>query len=398
MIPSDVASRLRLLTQDQPAPPQPAIPSKQLTDVLSNLVPGQRLLAEIKSLLPNGTYRAVISQREITLALPFSAQAGDSLELEVIDSDGRVSLAFVAKQTPAGEATKGDGAPTRLSSTGQMIGNLLGNIDAEGKRAKPAALNNNQPLFEKMPTSAAALLPVLKEALGKSGMFFEAHQARWVQGKIDTASLLEQPQGKLSPGVPPAPPQAPPAPSPEAAHKQLATANPGNPAPHTTPTGSPQATERQAAETREAAQPAPAAAEKIAASAPRAGPGNVPAELMPIVQQQLDALSTQSYLWQGQLLPGQPMEWEIIEEDKDGERSEDEEGKRWTTRLQLTLPNLGGVTATLRLRSASDLEILINADSAAQATLRAGSDSLRSQLHAAGLHLNQFDISDGEPG
>lgn len=398
MIPSDVASRLRLLSQDQPAPTQPALPTKQLTDVLSNLVPGQRLLAEIKMLLPNGTYRAVISQREVTLALPFAAQSGDSLELEVIDSDGKVSLAFVAKQNPAGEATKGDGAPTRLSSTGQMIGTLLGNIDAEGKRARPAALNNNQPLFEKMPTTAAALLPVLKEALSKSGMFFEAHQARWVQGKLDTAMLLAQPQGQLSPRLtaPPTTPEAAiatPA-NPEAGHKSVATANTGMP----NTAGNSQPSPAPTADAKEAPQHTALSADKTGSTLPRATPGHVPADLLPIVQQQLDALSSQSYLWQGQLLPGQAMEWEIIEEDQTGEGDAEGDEKRWTTRLQLTLPNLGGVTSTLRLRSASDLEILINADPAAQETLRAEGDTLHAQLRAAGLNLKQLDISDGEPG
>ena len=43
-------------------------------------------MAEIQAMLPNGSYRAVVAQREITLALPFSAKSGDSLELEVVVS------------------------------------------------------------------------------------------------------------------------------------------------------------------------------------------------------------------------------------------------------------------------------------------------------------------------
>lgn len=36
-------------------------------------------IAEIQAMLPNGTYRAIINQRNVTLALPFSAKTGDSL-------------------------------------------------------------------------------------------------------------------------------------------------------------------------------------------------------------------------------------------------------------------------------------------------------------------------------
>ncbi len=98
MIPPDVASSLRLVIPDQHALPnaqsQPVAPAQQVADVLSNLVPGQRILAEIQALLPNGSYRAVVAQRDITLALPFSAKPGDTLELEVTESDGKLTLAF----------------------------------------------------------------------------------------------------------------------------------------------------------------------------------------------------------------------------------------------------------------------------------------------------------------
>ena len=37
----------------------------------------------------------------------------------------------------------------------------------------------------------------------------------------------------------------------------------------------------------------------------------IPKRLMPVVHQQLDALATQQYVWQGQAWPGQPIEWVI---------------------------------------------------------------------------------------
>src|SRR5574343_431770 len=98
MIPADVANSLKqpLLGQQlaTDAPTRPVLPTQQIADVLSDLVPGQRILAEIQSLLPNGSYRAVVAQRDITLALPFSAKPGDTLELEVAESDGKLTLAF----------------------------------------------------------------------------------------------------------------------------------------------------------------------------------------------------------------------------------------------------------------------------------------------------------------
>ena len=39
---------------------------------------------------------------------------------------------------------------------------------------------------------------MLKQAITQSGMFYEAHQAEWVEGRLAKATLLQEPQGKLS--------------------------------------------------------------------------------------------------------------------------------------------------------------------------------------------------------
>ena len=199
MIPADLASRLRNVTQDLPTPVQPAPAAQKVADALSEFSVGQRIMAEIQTLLPNGAYRAVIAQREITLALPFSAKAGDTLELEVAEADGKLTLAFVANKTASEANTQvSDSVSARLSKTGNLIGDLLNEVDQQGGRAKPAALNANQPLVTDFTGKASELMPALKDSLIKSGMFYEAHQAQWLEGKLSTANLLQEPQGKLS--------------------------------------------------------------------------------------------------------------------------------------------------------------------------------------------------------
>lgn len=209
MIPPDIASSLRSHIPDQSsthsAKTQPPAPIQRVTDALSNLVPGQRVMAEIQALLPNGSYRALVAQREVTLALPFSAKAGDSLELEVQENQGKLTLAFVANRS---EPAQGKGQPvsvaTSLSQAGKLIGDLLQQAGGEGKRAPPAPLNGNQALVTTMPKDAAAqLAPILKQALSQSGMFYEAHQARWVAGRLPTAQLKQEPQGRLPPNLSP---------------------------------------------------------------------------------------------------------------------------------------------------------------------------------------------------
>ena len=369
MIPADLAGLLRVaLPPTQPEAPGPVIPAQRLADVLTNLAPGQRIFAEIQGILANGTYRAVVAQRDVTLALPFPAKAGDSLELEVLESDGKVTLAFVANRTTGQQAPAqgGESVRTALSQTGRLIGDLLGRSSVEegGARAAPAPLNGNLPLLKSF-ADAAQLAPILKEALSRSGVFYEAHQARWVAGQLPTDALRQEPQGKLPPTVPPPPP----------------------------------ASDNAAAPPRAEPAPAAVALHRVEqAPTPAMQPGNpIPRELTPIVQQQLDALATQNYAWQGQIWPNQKMWWEISEGDDRSPRQDDEAGGRWNTRLKLSLPSLGGVEAVLRLQAGSRVDIALTADTpASESRLREHLGLLRESFAAAGLDLTQLSVQHGE--
>lgn len=369
MIPPDVAAQLRPSAPDAAATnkaqhqTQPVAPAQRITDVLSNLVPGQRIFAEIQAMLPNGSYRATVAQRDVTLALPFSAKPGDSLELEVTESDGKLTLAFVANRGEAAAKPADVSVATSLSRTGQLIGDLMQGIEGEGKRAPAAPLNANQAIVPAMPKDAADLAPVLKQALTQSGMFYEAHQAKWVAGQLPTANLLEEPQGKFS--------------TPAQAHTVNLAGN----------EKTPESTGRQ-----EAALPVHAArAETAPASTSTAG---IPREITPLVQQQLDGLANQNFAWQGQIWPGQQMWWEIGENPEDRKMVGDEMPARWHTRLKMKLPQLGDIDATLRLQPGGELAIRVVTDSPeSEARLQAGLDALRKQMEAAGLNIRQALIS-----
>ncbi len=446
MIPPDVASSLRHILPDQHAATsaqnQPVAAAQKIADVLSNLVPGQRVLAEIQALLPNGTYRAIVAQRDITLALPFSAKAGDTLELEVSENDGKVTLAFVANRSSGEQAGKlATSAATTLSQTGKLITDLLGGIGEQGKRASPAPLNGNLPLVEDFPDQAENLAPILKSALTKSGVFYEAHQARWVAGDLPTAALKQEPQGRFSttplpagvsklavstplagqnitasstaaPSVvyvlPSSSSVAPALSEAPAATNSANSADPANPATVATlkPGEQPATPGNAAVDVNLAAKNAEAAktANTLASTAttaqsqPASSPGNpIPRDLVPIVQQQLDALATQNYAWQGQIWPGQQMQWEIGENPDNGRSADSDAIARWQTRLKLSLPMLGGINAVLRLNPAGEVGITVTADSASSETrLRENGALLSRQMEAAGLNLTQLRVEHGE--
>ena len=361
MIRADSANRL------QPAADialRPAPPAHEITDKLSGLVAGQRLLAEIQSLMPNGSYRALINQRNVTLALPFAANSGDTIELEVTESDGKLTLAVVATAGSESGRDEGGSAATSLSRTGQLISNLLGG-PRDGKGGPVAlTLNGNQPISTSPPTDAQELLPLLKQAITTSGMFYESHQAEWVEGRYSKEQLLQEPQGKLAPQTP---------------LPQLQ--QPSTISDTSVISGSPADTAPVVAKTPEANTGAAQPSQAVAAQA------------QSLVQQQLEAFATQNFSWQGQVWPGQQMQWEIETDNERQQSSGDDDSQKWQTRLRLTLPRLGEVEARLHVQG-QQLTLAMRATSAeTRELLRGGTATLRSQLEQAGLDLASLGVA-----
>lgn len=432
MIPPDLASTLRATIAEQQTSAlqqqtQPVLPAQRINDALSNLVPGQRIFAQVQGMLANGTYRAVVAQRDITLALPFAAKAGDSLELEVAESNGKITLAFIANRGDGSAKPGQQSVATSLSQAGKLIGDLMQEISGDGKRAPPATLNSSQPLTQAMPKDAAQLIPVLKQALSQSGMFYESHQAKWVSGQFTTEQLRQEPQGRLP--LPAAlqtffgegkntnsPPVTLPQtgnPASQATLPGQASATTPQPAtlPGTTPPtvpGTPaqatdantQGTQTQTSSSSPNSQTTQTTPQSTREANPQPAPGSntpIPREITPLVQQQLDGLANQTFAWQGQVWPGQKMWWEIGENPEDSRRVGEESSARWRTRLKLELPQLGGIDARLFLQSSGDLGIRILANSnQGEARLREAMPALQQQLEAAGLKINQILI-DHEP-
>ena len=166
MIPADVASRLQVSAD---AALRPVAPAQEIADKLSGLVAGQKVMAEIQAMLPNGTYRAMINQRNITLALPFAAKSGDSLELQVTESDGKLALAVVAPK----EGEGGKAAPTTtstLSRTGQLISELFSGPRQGKDGPVTLPLNNNQPISNAPPRQRTGFI-----AVAQTGHFAKRH-------------------------------------------------------------------------------------------------------------------------------------------------------------------------------------------------------------------------------
>lgn len=120
---------------------------------------------------------------------------------------------------------------------------------------------------------------------------------------------------------------------------------------------------------------------------------SVPDPLRALVQQQLDSIATQHLAWQGEVWPGQTLQWEIAQEDRPSDHAEPEAQDHWSTTVRLTLPRLGGMDATLHI-ARNDVRIAMMTRSVStQDDLRSAASHLSTAMEAAGLRLSEFNIT-----
>jgi hypothetical protein len=122
-----------------------------------------------------------------------------------------------------------------------------------------------------------------------------------------------------------------------------------------------------------------------------------------LINQQLTAQEQGRVLWQGQLAPGQPLQWEIERREQDGENAGQHGGNEgdgnaaWHSRLLLRFPGLGEVKAQVVL---SGQQLHIRLDTLvpdAHARLDAQRARLASALDAAGTPLATLAIHGVPP-
>jgi hypothetical protein len=335
MIPTDLASRLRLLTQTVV---NPVSAVQEIAAELPELQPGQRFVARIEGVLPDGSFRALVGERSVTLALAQPARPGESLELVVTARTPRLIFAENAATAAAVDAAT-------LSRTGRLLGSLLA---AQGPPPQPPRIDAAAPLLPAPPAQAATLAAALGRAIAESGLFYESHLASWIAGRHPAEALAREPQAR---------------------HAAAARA------------AAPQAAAEETGELASAG--AKAAADEPAAPA-------LPEALRTLVKQQLDAAATQHIVWRGEIWPGQPLHWEIRAEDEarqeagGNEAAEAPAARRWKTRLALELPRLGKVELTVDL-APEKVSLDVTANAVGADVLRRGLGELAAAFAAAGL-------------
>lgn len=429
MIHNDVLNQLQLLVKTSVPP---LVEVAETPAELPQWVAGQKLPAHVLASLPNGRFQVSVEDQVLDMNLPKNTQPGDNIELVFVSNQPRLTF-VLSRETQAlnranaaatAAAARGDlplsanleGArpAVTLSDAAKFLGALLQKVAENTHDSQASPLLKTEPLVVAPPANGKEFAQVLRGALSQSGLFYESHQAQWVAGERSLTELLREPQGKLSLANAETLPSAadllktPASSNPaltslsvgDAQKAQVPVNNSGNPpsaadtvkTPPSSnlPPGLPSAGDAQKAQVL-------VNFKADASSLPVDKPMElVHPDTMPLIQQQLHTLDARQMVWQGQIWPGQTMDW-IVEERQGRGDSGDEEAVNWQTKLRLQLPRLGNVSAALAFTPQGLRISLTTSETATAETLKAAQGKLQHSLDAAGLALIGLTVERDEP-
>jgi hypothetical protein len=379
MIPVNLLNALKEYTATQKMP-LPVAATDQVTKTEALFEPGQKFQGIVLAQVAPNIFKVNVSGKLVQMELPSTVKSGDTVPLQVISLQPRLTFSMVNSAPPLATAEQ-------LGSTARILSAL--SQQAPEKAYVRAA--QSAPLWQTAhPPEVKQLAGKLQEALSNSGLFYESHQAQWLGGERSTAQLMHEPQNL-------APEQARVVTSNMPAHKvpDRISDLPGeshkssaekvtlaNDASHRiVTTGNHSAQDGVNSDT-----PVSTASNPLSATAVADGKSlGIPEHLQPLVQQQLNALETRQMIWQGAIWPQQEMKWEVHEHVPQSGNADEQQ--QWVTRIQLDLPNLGPVSATLRFNSAGLSLVLDAGTEHTRSLLGSASSGLLVALKEAGISV-----------
>jgi hypothetical protein len=341
---------------------------------LSQLALGKEFQAQVLSRLADGSYLVRIDDAVAGMKLPPGTQTGDILELTLLATEPRPTFLL---------GRPNDTSTASLSPAGRLIADMLQLAQEDG--APPAALIGKTPLLTNANMPAAQIAAALRQALGFSGLFYESHVAQWANGTRPLAELLKEPASKLFNASPAPQAGAQPEPVPAELTQQHAAA-----------LDKLLLNMKEWADGKRALSDmlqqhkstgAPTGSDSTTLGRQETGPIADSAKLLSL---QLDTLEQRRIVWQGELLPAQPFEWEVSDDTPRGSREQDADSaaQSWQSTVRFSLPTLGMVSATVKLAGERVQVQVHTADAHSAVALRAHGGMLAAALDAAGATLD----------
>ncbi|MFY9329869.1 MAG: flagellar hook-length control protein FliK [Georgfuchsia sp.] len=344
MLQPDLNLQVRLLSDALKLPP---VAGDRVSSV-TRLVPGQAVMARIQEQLPDGRFKVQVAGNSLSMQLPAETQVGQSVRMVYVGPEPRLSFALL--ETPGRESYT-----TNMSSAGRLVSSLV-----LGTQANPLQTADAAPVLASMPMAGVEIESSLRQTLSQSGLFYESHQAQWVAGDHSLEQLLKEPQGRLSPQL--------------ASHTAMLARGSHDIA---------QMTMSVIASQDEAAT--------AASQLPKAQEIPSHPATLPIIQHQLSVLETGHIFWQGQIWPGQTMDWKVYEQPQGG--GPDQQQSSWDSRLSLDMAMLGPVDARLHIQQGK-VAIILQADNEdAIDLMQQHGPELIHALESKGLPVSAFSVT-----
>lgn len=314
-------------------------PGQESLRRLTALETGKAFQAQVLSRLSNGDFVVGIADTAARMALPEGTRVGEQLSLTLV---GREPRPLFLLERPAGQ----DHAS--VSAAARLVSSLMQGPAASGGSAAPSALAGAAPLAAPgAPLQPAPLAQALRDSLEYSGLFYESHVSQWAHGARSLPQLQREPQMQATQVIP----------------------------------------ADSTSELRVVQGTAGMAAASHADSTPPA------LDAAPLIRLQLDTLEQRGVTWQGELLPGQAMQWEVREQEDDRTAPGQPAAERaWQSTVRLELPALGAVAGSLQLQGGRLQLTLLAQQAGSAALLRAGGGELALALEAAGLPLDLMAV------
>jgi hypothetical protein len=343
---------------------------------LSQIAIGREVQASVQSALDDGTYLVKVADSAARMALPVGTRVGENLSMVFLAKEPRPTFLLTQQQ---------GSAPALLSATARFISQLVQDADQDGLSPALLAKTPLLPLSSAMEPERMAM--ALRNAVVASGLFYEAHLHEWINGNRPAGELAREPQAQFANARSSATQQDAGA-IPERDLSVLA----GNM--RELGDGVQKLLKLMRNGQLQAADPLLTDADVIAQT--QGAIPNVEPEAARLINLQLGILENQQIRWQGELWPGQKMEWDIAE-DKSGDGAQQApEQAAWTSTVRFELPHLGKISATVRL-SGEHVQVHVDtADDASATSLREHGPRLTDALGAAGATLDSLLVKQNE--
>lgn len=315
--------------------------------------PGDRLAATVEATRADGRMLVRIGDFVFDAPRPPGVEVDQHLTLRFISGGDKPTFALEVAAEPGAVPA----ADVEISTSARQLDKVIRAVSNEATRSS-GNIEEPVPLLAAPSGDAKELASSLQRSVSGSGMFYESHVRKWVEGDWPLNRLMHEPQARTA-----APNQASKLAAPDA---------------HTD--GGVSASKN-------------ASADEHARSPTSTDRPTIAATTLPQIRNQLDFLDTGHLVWQGQLWPGQPMRLEI---DEPPQSATPDEPQQWTSRVRVQMPSLGGVSAELVLTGAT-LRIDLRPDTtSAQDALTRNLAILQQAMQDAGLDLQRVQIANGK--